>query len=367
MLFAYGLTKEVVKYCIVMILSLPAQEMSSYWGAKEKHPLAQPLSTDSVISSNNPPTIHPVIFDVLDARVIRSAALCTFGFGGPSGTDACCWRQLCTCSKRSSDDLCHSLAKLARRLCTEYVHPAGLSFFLSCRLIALNKNPGVRPVGVCETMRRIVAKAALMIIRQDILEVSGSAQLCAGQLAGVEAAVHAVRLLFCDESSAGVLLVDTSNAFNSLNRTTTLHNILHLCPAFASLAINCYRHPSSLFASGTSLLSEEGTTQGDPLAMPLYALVIIPLINALTLSNDTKQVWYADDCAATGSIMGIWQWLDSLVHISPSYGYYVNVEKTWLVVRPQYLQDAVSAFSDTKVNITSEGRRLPTGLRPIHY
>ena len=203
-------------------------------------------------------------------------------------------------------------------------------------------------VGVCETMKRIVAKAVLMIIRQDILDASGSAQVCAGHLAGVEAAVHAVYSLFCDESSTGILLVNASNAFNSLNRITALHNILHLCPAFTTLAINCYRHPSSLFASGTSLLSEEGTTQGDPLAMPLYALVTIPLINTLTLSNDTKQVWYVDDSAATRSIMGIRQWFNSLVRIGPSYGYYVNVEKTWLVVKPQYLQDAVSAFADTK-------------------
>ena len=123
-------------------------------------------------------------------------------------------------------------------------------------------------------------------------------------------------------------LVDASNAFNSLNRITALYNTLDLCPAFGTLAINCYRPPSSLFATGTSLLSEEVTTKGDPLAMSLYALVTIPLINALTLSNNTKQVWYADHSVATGSTMGIRQWLDSLVFIGPSYGYYVNVEKT---------------------------------------
>ena len=53
--------------------------------------------------------------------------------------------------------------------------------------------------------------------------------------------------------------------------------------------------------------------------------------------------------------MGIRQWLDSLVRIGPTYRYYVN-QKTWLVVTPQYFQDAVSAFSDTEVVITSEGR-----------
>ena len=40
------------------------------------------------------------------------------------------------------------------------VDPNGLSALLACRLVALDKNPGVRPIGICETVRRIIAKAA---------------------------------------------------------------------------------------------------------------------------------------------------------------------------------------------------------------
>ena len=78
----------------------------------------------------------------------------------------------------------------ARWLCTDVVNPSGLSTFLSCRLIALNKNPGVRPISVCKTLRRIVAKAALMILCQDIIDAVGPRQFCAGHCASVEAAVH---------------------------------------------------------------------------------------------------------------------------------------------------------------------------------
>ena len=63
------------------------------------------------------------------------------------------------------------------------------------------------------------------------------------------------------------------------------------------------------------------------LAMPLYALATIPLINALTLLSNTKQVWYAHDSAKTWPITGDRQWLDSLVHIGPSYEYYINVKR----------------------------------------
>ena len=53
---------------------------------------------------------------------------------------------------------------LAVYVCIRYLSPDILSSFLSCRLIALDNCPGMRPIGVCEVARRIIAKAALSII-----------------------------------------------------------------------------------------------------------------------------------------------------------------------------------------------------------
>ncbi len=108
--------------------------------------------------------------------------------------------------KYASQDLCYSLALLARRLCTEYVDPNGLTALMACRLIALDKRPGVRPIGICETARRII----LFITKNDLQDAIGSLQLCGGQIAGIEAAT------FQDENTEGVLLVDASNDFNGL-------------------------------------------------------------------------------------------------------------------------------------------------------
>jgi len=50
------------------------------------------------------------------------------------------------------------------------------------------------------------------------------------------------------------------------------------------------------------LMAKEGTTQGDPLAMPFYALATVPLIQKLTAP--VTQVWYADhDAAACGKVL----------------------------------------------------------------
>ena len=59
-----------------------------------------------------------------------------------------------------------------------------LSPILACRLIALDKCPGVRPIGVGETVRRIIAKAILSVVKDDVLQAAGSLQLCADKSPG---------------------------------------------------------------------------------------------------------------------------------------------------------------------------------------
>ena len=110
--------------------------------------------------------------------MIRAAGLRTSGSAGPSGVDACGWRRLCTSFKSASDKLCCSIAILACWLCTSFVDPASCV----CRLIALNKIPGVHPIGVGEVVRRIIAKAVLSIIGPDIQQATGSLQFVLANL-----------------------------------------------------------------------------------------------------------------------------------------------------------------------------------------
>ena len=59
---------------------------------------------------------------------------------------------------------------------------------------------------------------------------TGPLQVCAGQDGGCEAAVHAMRQFFAEPEVQGALLVDASNAFNTINRQSALHNIKSICP-----------------------------------------------------------------------------------------------------------------------------------------
>ena len=119
---------------------------------------------------------------------------------------------MCTSFGDASNALCDALAACGRRLATTYVDPSSLVAYVSCRLITLDKKPGVRPIGTGEVLRRIVGKAILRILCDDITEAVGSLQLCAGHDGGVEAAIHAMTSIFKDDECEGVLLADASNA-----------------------------------------------------------------------------------------------------------------------------------------------------------
>ncbi len=107
-----------------------------------------------------------------------------------------------------------------------------------------------------------------------------------------------------DNIFEGVFLVDALNAFTSLNREAALRNIQILCPPLSGIVINTYREPSKLFIDGDTIYSQEGTTQGDPLAMAMYAIAVTPLIHKLE-NEGIKQAWYADDATAGGSIKNL--------------------------------------------------------------
>ena len=121
--------------------------------------------------------------------------------------------------------------------------------------------------------------------------------LATGQDGGCEAAVHAMRSIFQTPDTKAVLLADANNAFNSLNRQAALHNISIICPSLATILTNTYRTAVRMYVTGHGgIASTEGTTQGDPLAMAMYALPIKSLIDKLRAGcPDVHQAWYADD------------------------------------------------------------------------
>ena len=146
---------------------------------QSKHPPGQLATTDAILAGV-PPEIHPVVFDSIDACLVRSTALHCKGSAGPSGLDAYAWCRLCTAFKSFSASFCQSLADVTKPLCSSYIDLSTVSPLLASRLIALDKCPGVRPIGIGDMARHIIAKSVLVVVRGDIQDAVGSLQLCGG-------------------------------------------------------------------------------------------------------------------------------------------------------------------------------------------
>ena len=80
-----------------------------------------------------------------------------------------------------------------------------------------------------------------------------------------------------------------------------------------------------MYIGGEIIPSREGTTQGDPVAMAMFALATLPLVNKL--SQDEKQCWYAGDASAGGESQHIKVWWDGLTQMGPEYGYSLTQRK----------------------------------------
>ena len=297
------------------------------------------------------------------------------GSGGPTLIDSDIWKHILCCKSyvRDSEHLAESIANLAKRLCSESVHPDCLREFTAGRLLPLDKgadsegNPGVRPIGIGEALRRLVGKCVISIMRSDIQQAAGGLQMCTGIRSGIEAAVHMNERSWEDEGTEAVLLVDADNAFNRLNRKVALHNIQQSCPLLHMYLTNHYQTPAQLFVANTesdliSLDSQEGCTQGDVAAMAFYSLGIKPLVADLASNccstRNCKQSWHADDSAASGKLRYIRQWWDCLNEAGPKYGYFPNPGKTVLLLKnPDDLPEATALFEGTGVKFSTDGKR----------
>ena len=144
----------------------------------EKHPQGAP-PMESFLLRDTPEPVNRIVFDNLDPDAIHQAAMRTNGAAGLSGLDAYAWRCLCSSYGANSRNLYSTLAAVGCRICSGHVHPDGLSCFVACRLIPLDKCPSVRPIGVEEVPRRILAKAVLRIVGPNVEEAAGPLQVCA--------------------------------------------------------------------------------------------------------------------------------------------------------------------------------------------
>ena len=78
---------------------------------------------------------------------------------------------------------------------------------LRMQTFSLKQKSWVRSIGIGEVIRRILGRTVITAFRKKILESAGDFQLCAGQRAGCEAAVHALSSMSSEDDSDAILLI----------------------------------------------------------------------------------------------------------------------------------------------------------------
>jgi hypothetical protein len=331
---------------------------------RSKHPDAR-VPDVSVLEAYE---ILPDLQDVdITEETVEQVARRLSGSAGPGGTDSAAVQHWLLRFGGASQQLRKAVAEFTDWMANTPPPWASYRALRAGRLVALDKCPGVRPVGIGESWMRLISKCVLNVAGGEAKEACGVDQLCVGLESGIEGGIHAMRLLWEQHSAEeewGFLLVDAANAFNEGNRIAMFWTLRHEWPSGARFAFNCYRHWAILVVRGENghalfIESKEGVTQGDPLAMAAYGILLLPLIRQLKREiPEVSQPWYADDAGAGGNFDSLRRYFERLQEIGPSRGYFPEPSKSILVVLEHNREKAESSFHDLGFKVCNGSRYL---------
>ena len=156
---------------------------------RTKHPEARtPTEASLDAYPVRPPELTPV--DITKDRVTEVAGRLSGG-GGPGGTESVSLQHWLLMFVAASAVLRLIVGDFVEWLGNGRPPWSAYRALMSGRLIALNKQPGIEPVGVGETWRRMMAKCLLRVAGPEVKAACSTTQLAGGLEAGIEGAIHA--------------------------------------------------------------------------------------------------------------------------------------------------------------------------------
>ena len=232
------------------------------------------------------------------------------------------------------------------------------------------KNGGLRPIAVGEVLRRLTSKCLSRAVHSDAFAVLTPSQLGVGVKGGCEAVVHSVAHILDREDlpslSRWILLIDFSNAFNSVSREHMFQEVRAFLPGLSSWVESCYSIEPHLLFGDHSLRSRCGVQQGDPLGPLGFAITLQPIVERIKreIPSLLCNTWYLDDGVLCGTPEDLVAALKIIEEEGPPRGLYLNRHKSLLYIPPG--DDLVNNPLPQDIPITSSGFCLlgaPLGLR----
>ena len=193
------------------------------------------------------------------------------------------------------------------------------------------KDGGIRPIAVGSTFRRLSAKLAANYGSAFLSGTLRPKQLGVGTPGGCEAIVHAAREFASGSYDEPTILikVDIRNAFNSIDRSAFLTEVMEKCPQIYPMMRQGYGFDSPIYYGANKLLSRTGLHQGDPLASLAFSVAINPIISSI---SSEFNVWYLDDGTFGGGVGQALEDLRTLEQSFASIGLHLNPMKSEVTV-----------------------------------
>jgi hypothetical protein len=226
--------------------------------------------------------------------------------------------------------------------------PSYMEFLGSSILIALPKpnSSGVRPIAMGDVFRKVASASLQRHFQSQIDFLMADIQLGIGARAGSDKIIHTARC-WHDSESGSTLLVDFKNAFNNVSRDKAIATFSNHLPALVPYVSAIYnRQPRLWFlhqptASQNaepqvdSLLSREGSQQGDPLGPLVFAMAILPFLQRLkSITSGGLVRAYIDDITVMAQPLQLFSAMQFIDTVGPSFGLFPNYLKYKIVLSP---------------------------------
>ena len=128
-----------------------------------------PAPHKSHLSSRLQVPVLPDFEDVIiSSASIEKTTRSLEGSSGASGTDSEHWQTVLLRHGAHSSHLRDEVATLATKMCNQILPWSKVRALVSGTLIALDKCPGVRPIGIGECLRRIICKSVAEFTKIDL-------------------------------------------------------------------------------------------------------------------------------------------------------------------------------------------------------
>ena len=328
--------------------SFSAPSESTLVALREKHPAAS-------LDIHDLPVPDPTSAMVASEEAVKKA-VASFpagSAGGPDGLSPLHLKVLLG-NKVAGPDLLKALTSFTNLVLSGLCPCSVTNIFFGGRLLALDKKSGgIRPIVIGFALRRLASKLANSFGLSRISKYLSPRQVGAGIAGGCEAAVHASRRYLENLQEGKVLIkLDFSNAFNSLHRGEMLRAALERVPELYPFIFSAYSSSSSLLYGASTVLSNEGPQQGDPLGPLLFCNTIHPLLVSL---KSELAIGYLDDLTLAGDQSSVADDARRIVIDGGQLGLTLNIAKCELITHNNTVvsDHLLSSFSRVDIGNSS--------------